>query len=112
MIEEYAVIHYNKNNEIYFSSIGLIPEFADFYGVKDIDKIYKVKFEVSEDQSEPDWNALDYWGWLNFDDNKFTMIWANYKLFHCCFTYGVKSEEQSGKGKSYRLKLISYEKYK
>lgn len=39
MIEEYAVIRYNKNNEIYFSSIGLIPEFADFYGAKDIDII-------------------------------------------------------------------------
>ena len=42
MIEEYAVIQYNENNEMYFSSIGLNPKFAHFYGVKDTDKIYKV----------------------------------------------------------------------
>lgn len=39
------------------------------------------------------------------------MIWQNYRLFHCCFPYGVKAEEKSGKGKSLRLKIVSYEKY-
>ena len=111
MIEKYGVMQYNENNEMYFSSIGLNPKFAHFYGVKDTDTIYKVKFDIHEDQSEPDWNALEYWGWLDFDNNTYSMIWPNYKLFHCCFTYGVKVEEQSGKGKSYRLKLVSYEKY-
>lgn len=110
MIEEYGVIQYDKNNEIYFNSIGLNPKFAKSYGVKDTDKIYKVKFDIHEDQSEPNLNAIEYWGWLDFDDNKYKMIWPNYKLFHCCFPYGVKVEEQSGRGKSYRLKLVSYEK--
>ena len=110
MIEEYAVICENENG-IYFSTIGLNPKFAHYWGVKDTDTIYKVIFDIHEDQSEPDWDAQEYWGWLDKRENKFKMIWQNYRLFHCCFPYGVKAEEKSGKGKSFRLKLVSYEKY-
>ena len=110
MIEEYAIIQENDKG-LYFTTIGLNPKFAHYWGVKDTDKIYKVTFDIHENQSEPNWDAQEYWGWLDFDDNKYKMIWPNYKLFHCCFTYGVKAEELSGKGKSVRLKLISYEKY-
>ena len=110
MIEKYAVIQEN-NDGIYFSTIGLNPNFASAYGVKDTDKIYKVTFDIHEDQSEPKWNAQEYWGWEDFDDNQYKIIWPNYKLFHCCFPYGVKAEELAGKGKAVRLKLIRYEKY-
>lgn len=45
MIEEYGIIQHNENNEIYFTSIGLKPKFAHFYGVKNTDKIYELKFD-------------------------------------------------------------------
>jgi hypothetical protein len=110
MIKEYATIE-EKNNEIYFNHIGLNPKYAHFYGVNDKNKIYEIVLEPHEDQSEPDWNALEYWGWLDYEDNEYKMIWPNYRLFHCCFAYGVKAEENSGRGKAVRLKLVSYEKY-
>ena len=47
MIEKYAVIQEN-NDGIYFSTIGLNPNFASAYGVKDTDKIYKVTFNIHE----------------------------------------------------------------
>ena len=83
---------------------------ADFYDDAR-DKIYEIILDKHEDQSEPNWNSIDYWGWLDFDDNEYKIIYPNYKLFHCCFPYGVQVEEKSGKGKAVRLKLVSYEKY-
>lgn len=110
MIKQYATLEENSNG-IYFNHIGLNPKYAYHYGVTDKDKIYEIILDKHEDQSEPNWDAIDYWGWLDFDNNEYKTIWPNYKLFHCCFPYGVKAEEKSGKGKAVRLKLISYEKY-
>lgn len=110
MIKQYATLE-EKNGEIYFNHIGLNPKYAHYFGVSDKDKIYEIVLEPHEDQSEPNWNDIDYWGWLDYEDNEYKIIWPNYKLFHCCFPYGVDAEEKSGKGKSVRLKLVSYEKY-
>lgn len=110
MIEEYGVIQ-EKDNKIYFSNIGLDPKHSYCWGVTNSDKIYKVTFEVHEDQSEPKWEEQEYWAWFDKRDKKYKMIWPNYRLFSCCFPYGVLAEELSGKGKSVRLKLVNYEKY-
>jgi hypothetical protein len=106
MIENFGIKQQNEDGT-FFTRIGLEPTHAKMFGVKDTDEIYRLTFDIHEDQSEPDWNAIDYWGWLDFNDMEYKMIFPNYKLFHACFPYGVKASEASGRGKSYRLKLVS-----
>lgn len=106
MIEKFGIKRENDDGT-FFTRIGLEPTHAKMFGVNDTDEIYRLTFDIHEDQSEPDWNAIEYWGWLDFNDMEYKMIFPNYKLFHVCFPYGVKASEDSGKGKSYRLKLVS-----
>ncbi len=106
MIEKLGIKQENDFGT-FFNRIGLEPNHKKMFGVKDTDEIYRLTFDIHEDQSEPDWNAIEYWGWLDFSDMEYKMVFPNYKLFHVCFPYGVKAAEDSGKGKSYRLKLVS-----
>lgn len=106
MIEHFGIKRQNEDGT-FFTRIGLDPTHAKIFGVNDTDEIYRLTFDIHEDQSEPDWNTIDYWGWLDFSDMEYKMIFPNYKLFHVCFPYGVKAIEASGRGKSYRLKLVS-----
>ena len=106
MIEKFGVKRQNEDGT-FFTGIGLDINHEKMFGVKDTDETYRLTFDINEDQSEPDWNAIEYWGWLDFSDMEYKMIFPNYKLFHVCFPYGVKASEASGRGKSYRLKLVS-----
>ena len=92
-----------KSERGHYINMGITEKSAFLYGCNS-SQIENITFEVSDDQSPANTELMEYWGWFDFDDNKYKMIWPNYRLFHCCFTYGVKVEEQSGKGKSYRLK--------
>lgn len=68
--------------------------------------VLEVKMCISENQSAPDWNAQEYWGWYDFELKEFSLIFPNYKLLFVCFPYGIKSAEDCGKGKAYRLEIV------
>ncbi|MFA5732905.1 MAG: hypothetical protein WC934_13020 [Acidithiobacillus sp.] len=65
------------------------------------DPIFKIEFEVG------DTDEYTYWGWL--EDGEVCMIFPHKILFEICFAYGYKVEEERGRGKAIKLKVINSE---
>ena len=97
----------NKNGK-FLEHFGIHPNLVSLYGKK-VEDIINVEFKISENQEIPkNDNSLnpDYWGWYDYNDNKFDLIYAKYFLFDMCFHYGIKAEEDVGRGKAYRLEIL------
>ena len=94
----------------YYDNFGIVPQLRNIYGVKKEIPIYKIVFSVSDNQSGPNWNLQEYWGWFSFSNNKFIIIQPNFRLFNVCFPYGYKHEEEVNHGKAYRLEIKRVEK--
>jgi hypothetical protein len=58
-----------------------------------------VEVEICED---PQGN---YWGWLDKDAEKPTMIWGSEPAFSMCFPYGPQVEVERGKGEILKLSV-------
>lgn len=93
------------NEYPYFSNI-----YSNAFGTKMCgnDVIYKLTFKSAPDL-EKDKAEVEYWGWLDNDD-KLSMIWANYFLFDMCFPNGAEASEGFGDGKRIKLDLINFQK--
>ena len=46
-----------------------------------------------------------YWGWLDYKDNKISMIYPSLQALDMCFTYGIKAAEKAEKGKRVKLRI-------
>lgn len=82
--------------------IGIVPELASVYGIKDINKIKDVKCTIIEDDVEVnklyadknyDIKSIDYFGWVRYnDEDKFwniSLIYPSLTVYHICFPYGA-----------------------
>ncbi len=94
-----------------YGHFGITPMSACLYGDK-VEDIINVEVSVSDNQEkppppqdDPNVNEADYWGWWDNEMKKFTIIWSKYFLLNMCFTYGMRPEEEKGKGKAYRLNI-------
>ena len=92
---------------------GIRAATASLYG-DDPDDIVTLTMKISEDQSEPtnvgkELPDADYWGWYEDRDEKFLMLYPQKFLLKMCFMYGMKVEEEKGKGKAYRLEVVETE---
>jgi hypothetical protein len=101
----YGVKRDNSYGE-FFTSIGLNINHKYAWGIKDDEPIYDITFDIDDDQSEHK-QGIDYWGWLDYDKKRITMIWPSWIQFSACFPYGIDVSEKSGQGKAYRLKIVS-----
>ena len=100
---------FNGKNYRHF---GIHPKTASLYG-HSASEIVEVTMRLSEDQEVPKHLTgpkappnPDYWGWFDNEDGSFTFIWSAYFLLEMCFTYGMKAEENRGRGKAYRLEVV------
>lgn len=98
-------------NGEYFTAFGIHSVTAGLYGYKDKD-IINVEMTIAEDQTIPpspqhdkNVNNIDYWGWWDNQDKKFTHIYQKRFLLDMCFPYGIEKTEEAGKGKAYRLNI-------
>ena len=48
-----------------------------------------------------------YWGWQDTDSEDCSMIQPTWVQFSVCFAYGVKAEEEAGRGRRVNLTLVS-----
>lgn len=89
-----------------FHHFNITPFSAMLYGDK-TENIVPVKFKISNNQNTPSVTAasVDYWGWYDNSEGKFTLIFQNWLSLNICFPYGIKGAEDCGKGKAYRLEL-------
>jgi hypothetical protein len=108
-------VHTAVQGEKCFEHFGISPVSASLYGHKE-EEIIKVEVSVAEDQTEalppqndPKINEPDYWGWWDAKQEKFSLIWSKYFLLNMCFPYGMKVEEEAGKGKAYRVNVKKIE---
>lgn len=92
-----------------FAHFGISQKSAILYGKKSED-IVNVEISLSEDQTvppapqdDPKVNEPDYWAWWDNEKEKFTLIWPKRFLLNMCFAYGMKAEEDIGRGKDYRV---------
>ncbi len=109
------------SQEAVFDSTAIIGEKGDFkhfgiheitasvYGYK-VDKIVKVVLQIHCNQlpappiqEDPNPNEADYWGWYDYADGRFTMIYGKWFLLDMCFPSGIRSAEKVNHGKAYRL---------
>ena len=88
---------------------GIHEKIACLYGVSKKDILY-IEFKISADQTirnnlhHPD---PDYWGWLDYEKDRFTMIHAKRGLLNMCFAYGIDASEKLNRGKAYRIKILN-----
>ena len=99
-------------NGKYFQHFGINEKSAVLYG-DDVDDIEEVELKISENQLIPfseqertDKN-VDYWGWFDNEREEITLIWHKRFLLNICFPYGIEATEKVGKGKAYRLEIVS-----
>lgn len=107
---------YTKNaifNNNHYHHFGIHPITASLYGDK-VEDIKKVSFIIDDDQTVKKDNFVgggkdkaDYWGWFDYEQNDFTMIYPQRFLLDMCFPAGIKATETFNQGKSYRLKIIN-----
>lgn len=45
----------------------------------------------------------DYWGWLEFSRNYYTMVWTSRVLLDICFPSGAQGAEAAGRGRAVNL---------
>lgn len=89
------------------------PVTASLYGNSEED-IETVIMTIAENQEviphekDKHINESDYWGWFNYDSEKFTMIYPKRFLLSMCFPSGIEGEESAGTGKAYRLTLNKF----
>src|ERR1035437_3000050 len=96
----YALHRINEGNgKKYFVHIGS-KRWVDLHLLKE--KAVRVK--VTEDKRG------EYWGWLDKNDDKPSMIWPNEIKYTMCFPYGPEAEEARGKGKTIRMNIVKSEK--
>lgn len=108
------------NPEIHTAVIGSKGEYKHFgiseltaslYGDK-VEDIIEVEVSIDEDQTvppspqnDPKANEPDYWAWWDADKKRFGLIFGKHFLLNMCFPYGMKSEEERGRGKAYRVNV-------
>jgi hypothetical protein len=92
-----------------YNDFGINSMSARMYGHKPSD-IVNLKLRVSENQVRPQYNEhtieADYWGWFDFEENQFTMIYPQLVILHMCFAYGIKAQENRNRGRAYRLEVV------
>lgn len=93
------------SNRGHYGNIGITEKCAFLYGC-DASQIEHIVFEISEDQSEPKPQTMEYWGWFDNKKQDWTFIFPNYWQLYMCFPYGLPKHEEVGDGKAYRLNLI------
>jgi len=100
---------FNGRHYVHF---GIHPTTASLYGNRRED-IVELTMRLAEDQEVPKHTSgpksnpnADYWGWYEDDIGKFTLIWQAYMLLEMCFPYGMKVEEDKGRGKAFRLEIV------
>lgn len=99
-------------NKTYYHHFGINEMSASLYGNK-VAEIENLKMKMSDNQEPPAKNSNidstkpDYWGWYDNEEQKFLLIFPAYFMLNMCFPYGMKVEEEAGKGKAYRLEIIN-----
>lgn len=97
----------------HFQHFGIHPVTAQVYGDK-VEDILDVELTLAENQVKPSPNqkyeVADYWGYFDYEQNKFTMIYPQYFLLSMCFPSGVDVAEEVGRGKAFRLNVKKIEK--
>lgn len=93
-----------------YNNFGINHMSAKMFGYAP-NEIETVNLKVSEDQSRPTLHdrsiTPDYWGWFDFQKNKFTFIHPQLVLLHMCFAGGLKFAESKNTGKAYRLEIFT-----
>lgn len=103
---------FEESNGGYYKHFGIHELTCSLFGDKPED-IIEIEMETDDDQTLPPANSgsmiTDYWGWYDFNEQDFTMIYAQRFLLDMCFPSGIKASEGVGQGKAYRLKVIDNE---
>lgn len=99
-----------KDKDGIYRHFGIFEATLGIYGCK-LSDIIKVRVEISEDQSSLDYvpKQADYWAWVEADGKLSNLIWSQWFLLNMCFPYGIKSAEEHGEGKAYRVKITEIE---
>lgn len=96
-------------NEMY-QHFGIHPVTCSLYGHSS-EEIVDIEILIAQNQvrdkeverGQMKSKEADYWGWFDSKKKVFTMIYPQYFLLDMCFPSGIKSTEEFGEGKAYRL---------
>ena len=97
-------------NKTHYYHFGIHPNLASIYGDKpeDIVSLEMIPAENQELPADEIQMEVDYWGWYDERQQRFTLIFPKRFLLNMCFPYGMKAEEDLGRGKSYRLQVLNH----
>ncbi len=93
-----------------YKHFGIHETTANMYGHK-IESIVNLIFKLHNEQNvvlgKNGELITDYWGWYDYKEKRFTMIYPKYFLLNMCFPNGIKTSEDFKEGKAYRLEFIN-----
>lgn len=96
-------------NGRHYHHFGIHIQTCALYGNKE-SEIVQLTLSIASNHVHPELNekdlSPDYWGWFDFSQNRFTMIYPKFFLLNMCFPSGIQSSEDAGQGKAYRLTIL------
>ncbi len=98
-------------DEKYYEHFWINEKIAFFYGNKP-EEIVTIKMKVSKNQKLKSFEEgklsqeNDYWGWYDFEEKKFRLIWHKRLFLEMCFP-DMKASEEAKHGKAYRLEIVT-----
>lgn len=98
-IERYAHKFTRKSGEQFFSNIHRTKMQVRMCDGRVPLPLYKIV--LSEDADGR------YWGWHDFKDDSYSMIWPSEAQLHICFPYGMKVAQEAGNGEPIRFSVAS-----
>lgn len=94
-----------------FKNFGIFEATAPLYGCS-VNDIIPVEITIAEDQTIPthneDINSDEYWAWFDYEDKRLKLIQPSRFQLNMCFPSGIKSREDIGKGKAYKINVKKY----
>lgn len=96
-------------NGWFFEHIGIVPHLASLCG-KRAEDIVQLEITVAENQELPPAGdnknfQPDYWAWWDNERQDFSLVYAKRFFLGMCFPFGLKIEEETGRGKAYRVNV-------
>ncbi len=101
--------YFDGSKNPHYHHFGINEMSAFLYGNKPED-IFELEMKVSENQERPDKNEnkmeTDYWAWFDTNKEQPSHLYPKLFLLNMIFPYGIKTSEEHGDGKAYRVELI------
>jgi len=104
----FAHVKYDNDGTPFFTDISQSEFQCNLYPKGEDGITHEVEVSVHPTQTRPTKTTgftQEYWGWSRIGTGTFTMVYPSCPQFSMCFACGFEAEEDSFRGRAYRLRV-------